>query len=354
MCTQVVLVSGEARPRLVPLARTPHHTSVPDPFEDTFLTPIAARAVIAGIELGVLDSLAERPAASGDLAQRLGLDPVGVEALAAALVALGYLERDGDRLSVSADAARLAVRGSPESVVSFAGGFARQHWDSLTGLEDALRGEPPRWHSREPGDPLWEPYIRGLWELSRDEHDANAELVVVERPRRLLDLAGGHGAFAMAMCRRHPDLEATVLELPGAARVGERIVAEQGLSERVRFRAGDLFETDLGGPHDVVSAFNLIHHLSADGVLGLFRRMHGALRPGGVLVVGDTPRPEPGEEQTQVGALTGLAFYAESRSRTWSLREIEDWLDEAGFGGVEAHRNARSPWRVVVTAQRPE
>jgi SAM-dependent methyltransferase len=328
---------------------------VPDPFHDTFLSPIAARAVVAAIELGVLDALAEEPAAPAELAARLGLDPMGVDALATALTALGYLEPlDGaERLRPTAEAARLAVRASPESIATFAGGFAKQHWDSLGGLEDALRGSPPAWHARGADDPLWEPYIRGLYELSRDEHDANAELVPVQSPRRLLDLAGGHGAFAMAMCRRHPQLEATVLELPGAARVGRRIVADEGLAERVSHREGDLFEVDLGSDLDVVSAFNLLHHLPPERVLELFGRGRGALGAGGCLVVGDTDRPAPGQPVSQVGALTGLAFYAESRSRTYELAEIEGWLREAGFDALAVHRNQRSPWRVVIVARGP-
>ena len=329
--------------------------ALPDPFRDTFVAPIAARAVAAAIELGVLDALAAEPATAGELAGRLGLDLVGMDALATALTSLGYLEQAGDgRLRPTLEAARLAVRGSPDSIATFASGFARQHWDSLGDLEGALRGSPPAWHSREPDDPLWEPYIRGLFELSRDEHDANAALVPVEEPRRLLDLAGGHGAFAMAMCRRHPSLAATVLELPGAARVGSRIVAEEGMADRVSIREGDLFEVDLGSGLDVVSTFNLLHHLPPEGVLELFRRARGALAAGGHLVVGDTDRPAPGEPVSQVGALTGLAFYAESRSRTYELAEIVGWIDEAGFQAPDVHRNESSPWRVVIVARTPE
>ena len=84
----------------------------------------------------------------------------------------------------------------------------------------------------------WEAYIRGLFEISRPEQDANAALVPVESPRRLVDVAGGHGGFAMAMCRRHPGLEATVLDLPPSAAVGRKIVAEQGFADRVDVSRG--------------------------------------------------------------------------------------------------------------------
>ena len=326
----------------------------PDPFYDTFVLPLAGRAVVAAIGLGIFDSLAAEPARAGELAERLGLDPAGAAALCEALVSLGYLRLERDRLHVADGVAPLVTRGSESSIATFAGDFARSHWRSLDSLEGALRGEPSAWHDRPPDDELWEPYIRGLYELSREEHDANAAVVGAVEPRTMLDLAGGHGAFAMAMCRRHRGLGATVVDLPAAAGVGRAIVEEQGFADRVSFLEGDLFELDLGTGADVVSAFNLLHHLPPERALDLIRRARRALASGGLLVIGDTERPPPGEPVSQVGALTGLAFFAESRARTYALAEIEGWLRDAGFATIRTHRNDRSPWRVVIVAAAPE
>ena len=60
------------------------------------------------------------------------------------------------------------------------------------------------------------------------------------------DVAGGHGGFAMAMCRRHPRLQATILDLPASVAVGRRIVEEEGLEERISFHEGDALVDDLG------------------------------------------------------------------------------------------------------------
>jgi SAM-dependent methyltransferase len=207
-------------------------------------------------------------------------------------------------------------------------------------------------HEERQGDAeRWAAYIRGLFEISRPEQDANAALVPVESPRRMVDVAGGHGGFAMAMCRRHPELEATVIDLPPSAAVGREIVAEQGFADRVAFREGDVFELGLGGELDVVSIFNLVHHLPEDRDRELCRMAREALRPGGCLVIGDSARPEPGEDVSEDGAISSLLFYAWSHSRNFKPSEIRGWMQQAGFADVETHRNERSPWRVVVVGR---
>jgi SAM-dependent methyltransferase len=325
----------------------------PDPFEDTFIAMAGARAVITATRLGVFDALADEAAAAPAVADRLGLERTGVEALLTALAAEGYLEADtGGRHRPSTSARRHLVSSSPESIASFIGGYNADAWDMLAGLEDLLAGraEPSR-HDHPVGDPHWETYIRGLFELSRDEHDANAATVPAEDPRRLLDLAGGHGGFAIAMCRRHPRLRATVLDLPGSVRVGRRIVADEGLGDRVGFREGDVLEADLGAGLDVCSAFNLLHHLPDHAVQTLLRRVLASLAAGGWLVIGDTERTEPGELPSRNGALSGLVYYASSGTRNYTRREVTGWLEDAGFSQLRVVRNQRSPWRVLYLAR---
>ena len=319
--------------------------------------------------LGVFDALHEQPAAPAELAGRLSLDPLGAETLLTALLTLGYVEPDrGERLRNSAVAERLLVGSSPESIATFVGAQGDLHWEVLGLLPEAVRdGTAYAMHEQRRDDGArWEAYIRGLFEISRAEHDDNAALVPVEDPRSMVDVAGGHGGFSMAMCRRHPGLRATVLDLPPSVAIGRRIVAEQGFAERVSFREGDVFELGLGegrargaglGPDrsdsmlDVVSIFNLIHHLPEERDRELCRMARAALREGGCLVIGDSARPEPGEQVSEHGAISSLLFYAWSHSRNFKPSEVRSWMRDAGFREVEVHRNERSPWRVVVVGR---
>ena len=132
------------------------------------------------------------------------------------------------------------------------------------------------------------------------------------------------------------------------------IDAMKGCAQPEQFHPeGDVFEHGLGSGLDVVSVFNLMHHLAPEKVLELMRLARAALRPGGCLVIGDTERPEPGADVSQVGALTGLAYYVASHARTYTLAEYSGWLREAGFSDVEVHRSDPSPWRVVIVASAP-
>ena len=325
----------------------------PDPFLDTFTGLVAARAVTSATMLGVFEALHEAPASADELAERVGLDPLGADTLLTALLTLGYVAADGERFRNTEPSERLLVRDSPESIATFVGEQGDLHWQVLDLLPDALRtGRPYAMHEerRDDGE-RWHAYIRGLFEISRPEHEANAALVPVEEPRLMVDVAGGHGAFSMAMCDRHPTLSATVLDLPPSAEVGREIVTEQGYSDRIAFREGDVFELGLGEDLDVVSVFNLAHHLPEERNRELCRMARAALRPGGCLVIGDSARPEPDEPVSEHGAISSLLFYAWSHSRNFTPSEIRGWMAEAGFTEVESHRNVRSPWRVVVVGR---
>jgi SAM-dependent methyltransferase len=315
---------------------------------------VAARALTTAVMLGVFDALHESPASPAELAQRLSLDPLGAETLLTTLQTLGYVEaEEHERLRNTAVSERQLVSSSPESIATFVGAQSDLHWETLALLPEAVRdGKAYAMHEeRQDETDRWRAYIRGLYEISRPEHEANAAMVPVEEPRRLVDVAGGHGGFSMAMCRRHPGLQATVLDLPPSVAVGREIVEEEGFSDRISFREGDVFEAGLGEDVDVVSVFNLIHHLPEERDRELCRMARAALRPGGCLVIGDSARPEPGEQVSEHGAISSLLFYAWSHSRNFRPSEIRAWMLEAGFGEVETHRNERSPWRIVVVGR---
>jgi 2-polyprenyl-3-methyl-5-hydroxy-6-metoxy-1,4-benzoquinol methylase len=300
----------------------------------------------------VFAALADASASAGELAEELSLDPLGTEALLTALAALGYLEVDAAGSYRPSEAGLRLIAGEAGSLAHFIGAYNAHAWAMLGDLDEVLSGrKTAASHQLPVGDPFWDPYVRGLFELTSEEHDEAACLVRVRRPQRLLDVAGGHGGFAMAMCRRHAGLHATVLDLPASAAVGRAIVAEQGLSERVSFRTGDALAVELGKQLDVVSIFNLLHHLAPPDVRALLARAHASLRAGGWLVIGETERSEPGEPANLAGAMSGLIYFASSGTRNYTRSELAGWLASAGLDDLRVHQSEVSPWRLLYLAR---
>jgi len=326
---------------------------VPEPLFEAYVALMMARSIIAGTELGIFVALAEQADDAAGLARRLQLDEPGVDVLLLALHAQGYLDAEGPRYRPSARTRRTLLPGASRSTKAWMH-FGPDMWEAFTGLEATVRGEAPQdIHDKPADDPYWERYMRGLFELSKLTRDDVARAIGARSPRRMLDIAGGHAGFAMALCDRHDGLHATVADLEGAARIGRAIVDEEGYADRIGFRVGDVFEGDLEGPYDLVTAFSIVHHFSAQRNVALLRRARSALRPGGRMAVFELERPATGDRGTQIGTLTGVLFYLTSGGRTYTGDEIAGFFTEAGFTDVRVKHPLRAPGNQLVLGDNP-
>lgn len=325
---------------------------IPTPLLETFEAMAMARAIMAGVSLGIFEALAEEPDDADGLAVRLGLNPLGTDILLIALHAIGYLDQRGGLYRNTPAVEKFVLTDSPQTLAAYVGGFNRDMWDEFSRVEEAVStGTSSGLHERDPDDPYWERYMRGLFDLTRLAGDEVAKLIPVRNPKRMLDLAGGHGGYAIAMCRRHSDLTVTIAELEGAARIGREIVREQGMEDRIDFLVGDMFTTPLGDGYDVATAFQILHHFDEDVNVELLTRAREALRDGGVIAVLEQERPPAGERGSTIGALTGLLFYVTSRARTYTADELKTFVEAAGFNRVRERRSGRLPGHVVITGR---
>jgi ubiquinone/menaquinone biosynthesis C-methylase UbiE len=247
---------------------------------------------------------------------------------------------------------RFVLPDSAQTLHAFIGDFNEDLWGEFSRTAEAIQsGKTTDLHSRPADDPGWERYMRGLFDLTRLAGDDVAKMIPGRNPKRMLDLAGGHGGYAIAMCRRHRDLTVTIAELEGAARIGREIVREQGMADRIEFLVGDMFETNLGQGYDVATAFQILHHFDEDRNVELLTRAREALRDGGAVAVLEQERPPAGQRGSTLGALTGLLFYVTSRARTYTADELSTFVEAAGFNRVRQRRSQRFPGHVVITGR---
>lgn len=91
---------------------------------------------------------------------------------------------------------------------------------------------------------------------------------------------------------------------------------------------------------DLVLAFSLVHHFDDGTNRDLAVRCARALRPGGLLVIGDLMRPVSPSRARAMDLFYDLYFALTSRSGLWSFAEIADWQRAAGL-------EPRKPMRIL-------
>jgi 2-polyprenyl-3-methyl-5-hydroxy-6-metoxy-1,4-benzoquinol methylase len=311
-----------------------------------------SRVTIAGVRMGVFERLARGPATVEEVARDIGAHAEGTRLLLESLAALDQVERERGTYSLSRTG-RKWLDPASDTYVGTHVENCLDYWEWWARLEDVIRtGRGVEIHDFAPDDPHWRRYIRGQFELARlSAPEVAGALRLPPGPRRLLDVAGGHGWFAAELCRRHPELHATVLDLPPSAAVGREIIAEQGMADRVTHVEGDMMSADLGGPYDGALCFNIVHHLPPNGNVELLRRIRAALSPGGTIAVLDLFMPPP-DTRADAGAMLGLFFYLTSSAATYTEDQLRDWLVQAGFDRPRRVKLRRLPNLTLFEARR--
>lgn len=314
---------------------------------------VAGRVVGVAQKLGVVAKLLEGPATAGRVAEELELQVAGTRLLCENLAGLGVLRQDGHTFSVAKDA-RKWLDPASETYIGTWIEHTTTYWEWYADLERIVRDGGSFEIHREPAEEeeYWRLYITGQYEIARLSAAEVAKAIKLPaQPQALLDVAGAHGWFSAELCKRHEGLKATVLDLPGSARVGREIIAAAGMSDRVEHRDGDMFESELGGPYDGALLFDIVHHLSAEQVTTVLKRIRAAMKPGGTIAVLDMFRSPEGKQPRASAAGLGLFFHVTSGADLPSPDELGACFTEAGFDRPKRTKVRRIPDQSLFQAR---
>lgn len=177
----------------------------------------------------------------------------------------------------------------------------------------------------------------------------------------VLDIGAGTGLFSAMVLARCPVGRLCLLD--GSTGMLEQAQGRFPADDRIAYRLDDMVTADLGGQWDLIISALAIHHLSDDSKRDLYRRIHRALKPGGLFVNAEqvaAPTPTAAERYTRI-------WLDEIRRRGVSELEIDkarermsydrcaavghqlQWLGDAGFSDVDCSYKA---WHFAVLSGR--
>jgi SAM-dependent methyltransferase len=297
-----------------------------------------SRVLLTAVELDLFTAVrGGAPAAA--VARRCGTDPRATALLLNALVTLGYLERRGETYENTAVTARHLTAGAADDARA-----ALRHnlslWETWSGLTEVVRsGRPaPRREMGEREDDWTVPFIAAMHRNAAVRAPLVLEALGAGSVRRMLDVGGGSGAYAIAFAQANPALRADVLDLASVLPIAESHIADAGLVGRVTTRAGDLRSDAFGASYDLVFMSSICHMLGTDGNRDLAARAAAALGPGGRIAIQDfildADRTAP---RHAVLFAINMLVGTEAGS-TYTEAEYTSWLEAAGLVRVRRIR----------------
>jgi len=101
--------------------------------------------------------------------------------------------------------------------------------------------------------------------------------------KKMLDLGGGHGIFALYIVSRHPFMKGTVFDRAPLVEVAREFIHKYGMEDRVDVAAGDYMTNDIGRDYDLIWASSTLNFAKWD-LDALMKKIYRGVKPGGYFV----------------------------------------------------------------------
>lgn len=247
-------------------------------------------ALAAAIRLELFTHVAAGADTLTALARATGASERGLRALANHLVVHEFLHRAGERYRCSAEAAAFLDRRAP--------GYMGSNTSFLNSPElmrcfDDVVAAVQRGGTVEPAggtlaieNPVWVEFARVMLPTARAFAPGVADAVCRGGlPRRVLDVAAGHGLYGIELARRSAASEVVFQDWPNVLAVAREHAEEAGLAVRARYLPGSAFEVDFGSGFDAVLVTNFLHHFGREACVRFLAKCRAALANGGRVAV---------------------------------------------------------------------
>ena len=307
-----------------------------------------AKTLLSAIELGLFTALGKSPLTGAELQKALGLHERANPDFFDTLVALKFLERDGDgpqgRYRNAADAAVFLDKNSPAYMAGFlemANARLYHFWGDLTA---ALRTGKAQNETKDGGASMFgelyskperlEQFMEAMAGISAGNFQAFANTFDFARYKTLCDIGGATGQLSVLVAKAHPHMRCVSADLPAATAIAARKIAASGVGDRVSAQPLDFFADPLPKA-DVITMGMILHDWNLEKKLSLIRAAYDALPPGGALVAIENVIDDARRENA-FGLMMSLNMLIEfGDAFDFTGADFRKWCTAAGFRSTE-------------------
>ena len=175
---------------------------------------------------------------------------------------------------------------------------------------------------------------------SSDSFPLVLEHVFKYHPKKILDIGGNTGKWALQCANNHPDVKVTIADLPGQLKMAEENIAKAGHSSRVSFYEINILDKNAQLPagFDVIWMSQFLDCFSEDEIVSILERCYTALNEDGQVIILE---PFWDTQKFKVSAfclqMTSLYFtnIANGNSQMYHSGLFTGLIEKAGFAVTE-------------------
>jgi SAM-dependent methyltransferase len=291
----------------------------------------------AGVRLEIFSVIHDQQLSLERVTSLVGADLRGTEYLLNALCAMGLLLKKGGLYSNTPETRTLLCKDSS----AYIGYIILHHHHILDGwaqLDTAvMTGKPVS--KRSYGEAIErESFLMGMFNLAMGTAPSIAGRIDLSQHRRLLDLGGGPGTFAIHFCLVNPKLEAVIYDRPTTRSFAVETVEKFGLQERIEFAGGDITTDSIPcGPYDVAWLSHILHSNGPESCQKIIGKTVAAMKPGGMILIHEfiLDNSKDGPEFPALFSLNMLVNNPAGRS--YSEEELTEMLRKSGVHSIKRH-----------------
>lgn len=297
-----------------------------------------SRIILTAAELDLFTHIDEGCATAREIAGKFGYDDRAVDRVLDCLVTFGFLEKNGERFSLTASGAYFSSKHPNSSLPMI---LHQTHlWDSWSKLSDIVRNGPA---SEQEMPKVLDPetiraFIGAMHVVGRVLSEEIAEALDLGRFKKLLDIGGASGTYTIAFLKRNPGLRSVIFDRKDVIEMARDRLAAEGYLHRTQLVAGDFYKDELPDGCDLALLSAIIHQNSPGQNVALYAKAFRALEPGGMLIIRDHIMDESRTWPPE-GAMFAINMLVNTAGGdTYTFGEVEQGLHEAGFCDVRLLR----------------
>ncbi len=304
----------------------------------------ASKVLLTAVEFDLFSILGDALMTAEQLGESVGIHPRGRYDFFDALVALGFLQRDGDgpagRYHNTPETRAFLVKQSPAYIGGMPEMFNSRLYGFWNNLGEALRTGTPQNEIKLTGRPMFVElyadearlgeFLRAMTGLQAGNFSLLAERFDFSRYETVTDAGGALALLSRLVAVRHPHLRFQTFDLPPVKVHAQKAIDDAGLGERIQVVSGDFFVDPLPKA-DVVTMGNVLHDWNLAQKLQLIAKAYEALPEGGAFIAIENVIDDARRENA-FGLLMSLNMLIEfGDASDYTGADFRAWCGQAGF-----------------------